>query len=218
MESLNSSFRLRSVACPRCSPRTASRAFSLIELLIVVSILLLLAALAVNIQPTATNHRLTMAGHRLADLVEQARVQATVSQENLALRFYADPETGDVNSGFRSVRLFKVGPSSSDPLGPITAQAVTRSFRLDEPLLISSAQSSVFQNANIRSGTETQAGEENGLAYREFYFFPDGSTSLAATSPHPYVTLVSRADQGALKNPFVVSLDPLTARCTIFQR
>lgn len=190
--------------------------FSLVELLVVVAFLTLTFLAVPTIQSTITSHRLTSAGNRLTALMEQARIHATVTQKVVALRFYAEPDAG-AGSGFRAVRLFELTPPPGQSGADLLATALTRTFRLEEPLLISGAHSPLLQDAALVSGIETDAAN-TGLTYREVYFFPDGSTSLQAASPNPYLTVVNRTDQDTLKNPMVVSLDPLTARTTLFQR
>lgn len=187
--------------------------FSLVELLVVVAFLTLTFLAVPTIQSTITSHRLTSAGNRLTALMEQARIHATVTQKVVALRFYAEPDGSDS----RAVRLFELTPPPGSSGADLLATALTRTFRLEEPLLISGAHSPLLQDAGLVSGVETDAAN-TGLTYREVYFFPDGSTSLETASPNPYLTVLNRSDRDTLKNPMVVSLDPFTARTTLFQR
>ena len=190
--------------------------FSLVELLLVVAFLTLTVLAVPTIQSTITSHRLISAGNRLTALMEQARIHTTVTQKIVALRFYAEPEAG-AGSAFRAVRLFELTPPPGSSGADFVATALTRTFHLEEPLLISGAHSPLLQDTGLVSGIEADTAN-TGLTYREIYFFPDGSTSLQPASPNPYLTVINQSDQDILKNPIVVSLDPVTARTTFFQR
>lgn len=193
--------------------------FSLVEILAVVAILSILVILAVPAAQTLVHgYRLNSSGNQLAALIERARMHATTTQRIGVLRLYADPESKDISQGFRILQLLEFVPDASNETTPITMSALTRAYVLEAPIIISPENSSAFSNTSMQSATGTILGTD-GVPCREIYFFPNGSTSLEATPINPYFTLMaSHDDAGNPANPFVVSLDPVTARVTRFQR
>lgn len=194
------------------------RAFSLVEMLVVAAIMLILMTLALfATQSIANGYRLGSAGNQFVALLERARIHATTTQKVAVFRLYADPDTKDPQTGLRALQVLERVPDPAAPLAAPVIRPVSRIFRLENPLIVSWSHSSALSNSNLVAGTTNLAGTSN-LPYREFYVFPDGSTSLSATAVNPYFTLVTARDDIALKNPAVVSLDPVTARATLFRR
>lgn len=192
-------------------------AFSLIELLAVVALLAILAVLALPAaQSMAASYRLSASGRLLAGLLERARLNATTTQRVSVVRLYEDPK--DASRGFSIVQLFEWVPIFSATNTTNEVRALTRPHVLSQPIVVSRANSSIFTNSGIVSATGPLQGQPS-VGYREFYFSPDGSTSLEATSVNPFFTFVAtRDDTENPDNPFVVSLDPVTGRTTLFQR
>jgi prepilin-type N-terminal cleavage/methylation domain-containing protein len=72
--------------------KKSARGFSLIELVIVVAIILLIAAMAIpQIQKVQTRYKLDTSGHAVAGLLQQARLQAVRSNQPAYAQF--DPGT-----------------------------------------------------------------------------------------------------------------------------
>lgn len=187
-------------------------AFSLVEILVVVAIMALLVGLvSVPIRAVINSHRLADYGHRLASLIEQARMHATTTQRVTVLRFIPVAAGEDLSASEISVVLYEIVPPLNDPMDEAATNAISRVLRLQEPIFISEEKSSALQN----SGMVSSAGAPG---QQEFYIYPDGSSSLAGESPNPHFTLLMRGDEDKLNNPFVVSLDPLTTRVTLFRQ
>jgi uncharacterized protein (TIGR02596 family) len=190
--------------------------FTIVELLVVMSILVVLLSLVVTpVKSILDRHHLTGAGSQVSALVERARIHATTTQRVTSLRFYPDTTTKAIGHGFRNIGVYEITPNTTGT--GLNAKPITRNFKFNEPVIVSSSRSSAFQNATIISGTGTLQ-RVAAVPYREIYFYPDGSTSLTASSPNPYFTVVSLRDEENLTNPFVISLDPVTSRVTIFRR
>ncbi len=190
-------------------------AFSLIELLAVVALFAILAVLAIPAaQSVATSYRLSASGKLLTGLLERARLNATTTQRVSVVRLYADSAV----PGFSTIQLLEWVPVFSATDATNNIQPLTRPRALSQPIIISAGMSSALTNARIVSGNGALPGKAS-VEFREFHFFPDGSTSLEATPVNPYFTIVaSRDDINTPENPFVVSLDPVTGQTTVFQR
>lgn len=193
--------------------------FSLVEILVVVAILSIVLLIAVPpTQQFVNGYRLSTSGNQLSSLIERARLHATTTQQVTALRLYADPKNKNGSQGYRIIQLLEVAQDLSNPGNPINTRPITRPFFLEPPIIISSTTSSALSNSNLHHGTGSIHGI-NEVAFKQVYFFPNGSTSLQSTPVNPYFTLVS-IDDDTLKpsNPFVVSIDPITTRVTRFQQ
>lgn len=226
MESLtmHSLFAIKNVQAGRGDVRSvrsegvnSARAFSLVEMLVVVTILVLLLVLATPaLRSVANGYALTDAGQRLSAQIERARMHATTTQNITVMRFFATPGE-NVREGLTAFGLFEIVTPEGGGAPVSVTNPIVRTTRLREPVLISWENSSALQNNNIVALSAALAGS-GAVSCLELYFFPDGSTSLAADTPNPYFTLLTKQDIGELGNPFVVSLDPLTSRSTIYRR
>jgi|GEM_PF-969361 len=195
----------------RC-PRSRQEAFSLVEILVVIAIMAVLVGLAmVPIRSVTNSYQLADYGQRLASLIEQARMHATTTQRVTLLRFISEPAGEDGAVQVTSVGLYEIVPSRTDPTAQPSTNPIARVLRLQEPVFISQEKSSAVHN----SGMVSSGGADWP---KEFYIYPDGSSSLAGESPNPHFTLLMRRDEDKLNNPVVVSLDPLTTRVTLFRK
>jgi hypothetical protein len=91
-------------------------------------------------------------------------------------------------------------------------------------LIIHASRSSIFatDSGAVSKTVDVASSIEPGKACRDFYLFPNGTTSLNALSPNPHLCLMTRPDalqsDAEIRNPLVISIDPVTSRLTIYRR
>jgi len=202
---------------------TRLRAFTLIEILLVIAIVLILLSLVLPaMRSVLESYQLRQAGSRIAAMIEEARIEAVTMQKVTAVRFIQ----GSKETEFSSVGIVRITFDPSNPADPGGNKEVLhgRLFRLPEPVIIDAPRSSIFEaDSGIVSKTVDAApAAEAGKTCRDFYLFPNGTTSLNARSPNPHLCLMTRPDalrsDAEIRNPLVISIDPVTSRLTIYQR
>ena len=177
--------------------------------------LVLLGLTLPALQNLNRNLGITDAGNRLAALMERARNHATTTQTVVAVRFF---EAGS-DAEYNTVALFALNALESDPLTH-TSEPISSPLRLPEPLIVSRSLSSAMDGGAMGSGTGAPPGGA-ASGYREFLIFPNGATSLPSTEVNPYLCIAARHDAEAnagVKNPCVLSIDPVTSRVTIYRK
>jgi uncharacterized protein (TIGR02596 family) len=198
--------------------------FSLVELLVVVSIIIVLAALAV---PAFTNfgraNALSATGQQVVDTLNFARQAAMTKSRPVEVRFYKLPEIykdAGNPTDYRAMQLFLADSTSTN--------ALSRPVYFSTPVVISElvATSSLMDDAKC---PETEAGSTDaklpgiGQNYRlrKFSFKPDGSTDLALDKLW-FLTLRGKTDpakraSGLPANFLTVQIDPQNGRTRAFQ-
>ncbi len=201
----------------KLTSRPPRAAFSLLELLVVVAIVIGLAAMVVpSISSLLSSHRITDTGARISALIERGRMHATVRHCVVGVRFFESSQ----NSGeFVAASLVEIitDPDSSNSLHTNT---LSRPFRFPEPIILSQAHSSLLTpDPSAENGSDTVNGL-GMLFYRDFLIFPDGSTSLAPSSINPYLGVLDRRDiaNDDARNPLFLSIDPRTCRISTFRK
>jgi uncharacterized protein (TIGR02596 family) len=161
-------------------PRPA--AFTLVELLAVIAIILLLASLSVTaFNKIGDAKSLSSAANTLSDQLNLARQTALSRNCQAEIRFYELPH-GDGSRTWRAVQIFTMIDG--------TASATGKPVYFPAPICIagSSVLSSLLDDsrADIMSGTGSEVnfrlpGIGLDYRYRAFRFKPDGTTSLASS-------------------------------------
>lgn len=198
----------------KISNQTTTRAFSLIELMLVLSVVgLLLAFAAPNLFSLMTANSLTAEGTLLRNQLTLAQQEAVSKSADVEIRFFymTDASAAQVEEAFRGYQLFQYNREGE--LAPIS-----QFFRIRAPVTVSTVLSTILDKSNRgdsgdefygfaspRTGTyEAPAGSGGSLEstnYVAFRFRPDGSTDLpnrAGGSDTWYVTLVQ--GEGAAEN------------------
>ncbi len=201
-----------------------ARGFSLLELLVVMTIIIVLAALAV---PAFTNfgraNTLSAAGQQVVDTLNFARQTAMTKSRPVEVRFYKLPEIykdAGTPTDYRAMQLFLVDSTNTNVL--------SRPVYFGTPVVISQlvATSSLMDDTKCQ---ETGAGPTDvklpgiGQNYRlrKFSFKPDGSTDLALDGSW-FLTLSGKLDpakraSGLPANFLTVQIDPQNGRTRVYQ-
>jgi len=181
------------------------RAFSLIELLVVVAIFALLATLAV---PALSSIRgagnISRGGQTLADLIILARQEASTKNRDVEVRFIDVP--GD-DPGFRAAQLWLIAETGPTRIGRIE--------RLPDRIIISSnmALSPLLGSDNL--GT-TNFGAMGVRGYRGFRVRAGGSLDASVTTTNNFLTVHSANDSNIPpENFYAVRVNPITGRVTV---
>jgi uncharacterized protein (TIGR02596 family) len=166
-----------------------ARAFSLVELLVVISVIAIIAGFAVPAVTTMIRgSSLTQGSQNIADQIVLARQLALSRNRSVEVRFYkfADPETPgedpkNPNTGFfRACQTFEIldnggalptGGLTRLPVGVIMNEGPLSTILHDRPL--------EDPKSSDPSLPDTQAGRN--YQYVALRFLPDGSTDLPPT-------------------------------------
>jgi len=197
-----------------------TRAFSLLELAIVISIIAVIAAFAVPAVATMLNGTiLNQASQTLTAELTLARQFATSRNRAVEVRFlwFRDPEIPADSGGFHGIQLMEVQPSGvSVPLGKVelfpnavALCADSRSSLLDP----AGTPPQVPRLPVASTDPSLPRGINQNYQIVSFRFLPDGSTTLAA-SQNWFATIISSKDQnkGGTQLPanfFTLQIDPV---------
>jgi uncharacterized protein (TIGR02596 family) len=217
----------------------SQRAFSLIELIVVISIIVLIAGFAVPAASTIIRgSALSQASNAIIGQISLARQQALTKNRAVEVRFYrfADPETpgedvANPSTGkFRAVQLFEVlenGVAVPLDKAQMLPNTVIFAYTEDKSVGLSSIIDQAKAGTPKKPGTNDRAAQRlpRGIDYNyefvSFRFLQDGSTDLSPTDSW-YVTLIGLNDR--LKTPsepppnfFTVQVDPVSGSTRSFR-
>lgn len=194
--------------------RSGNRAFTLVELLVVVAIVAVLSVLALPAVTSVTNGTaLTRAEHLVADQLAQARQEATGKNREVQVRFVWKD---GAPAGYRGVQLW--APSAKDVTD---YRPVSRIAWLPDGTLISSvAQMSPLVGSPTIPETNAEFPGRGSTRYCGFRFRSGGGTDLSFNSSSNFVTVVQDKDAAvttAPKNYAVIQVDPVNGRIRTYR-
>lgn len=193
------------------------RAFSLIELLAVLAIILIVAAFSTAaIQNISRSVELTSSASTVQDLLNLGRQVALSTNCPVEVRFYKVPPRGGAGEPvYRALALYQIGLNGPAQIGKLAY--------LDGGARLSESQD---YGPLLKYTTENRAPLPvlggGDYTYRSFQYRPDGSTNLdfQTTTSDTWHTMIlpSNTTDGTVpKNYVTIQLDPVTGRTELFQ-
>ncbi len=204
------------------------RGFSLLELLAVLSIILILAALAgPNLSSILKSSELTQSEQLIIGELGLARQVALSKNRLVEVRFYrygdplvpgelaTDPSTGK----FRAIQSFEYDDEGN-------AQAIGKMQILPFSVILNSDKFSSLLAPSLTkqwNTTDPQPPLSMGLDYetRAFQFRPDGMTNLGKDSTSWYLTLYQATESETLEdlpaNYVIIGVDPISGNAQSYR-
>jgi uncharacterized protein (TIGR02596 family) len=185
--------------------RMNRRAFSLIELLVVVAIVAMLATLAAGaFSSVAQANKIRQAGETLLDGIESARQLAAVRGRTTELRILK--KSGDAH--YSGLQVWFASP----------AEPAARRITLPESVVLIDDSSLSPWLANMSAGTVSIGGA--AMAYRAFKVRPSGAIEPAPSDPNSLYLTVAAAQSPTGSTPAnfaTVQVNPNTARPLLYR-
>ena len=200
------------------------RAFTLVELLVVMALITLLAAVSVPAYQSLTGGMaLTRAYNLTLERINQARQEALTRSNIVEVRFYKTGSAGDASAGYRVIRLVRLErPEDAAPASDPVETDLVRPAVLPTGVVISedNAHSTLIASPPSQ-GSGSVPGMGGTHPYVGFRFARDGSTNLSADPSRKWFLTLCRAEEagagGVPKNLGTVQIDPLTGRTQLYR-
>jgi uncharacterized protein (TIGR02596 family) len=164
------------------SPSRSLRAFTLVELIVVVGIMaLIIAAVAPGLTEVIRAARLTSAGDQVLGRISLAQQQALSLNSPVELRFYSYEEalSGTGTPAIRGMQLIELlNDAATANIGEETAEEVLTQRRLNEPVFLETGMTNLVEDSADQA---VQFPRENAR-YSALIFYPDGGFRLRGTA------------------------------------
>lgn len=206
----------------RCPSAVASAGFTLIEILVVMTIAIILLALSLQIGSAWEAQKLSTQARQLAAELSQAVLLAQKDNHPVEIRFYRMPDETGNGSGtalraFQLVRLNGYDPQNGAPIYRLLNEATY--FDGDIMLHESPDYTSVMALPVREPDEHSPSLRGARRSYVSFIFLPDGTTTLPRT-PDAVFTLVKENEHRDLSelppNYRSVVLQPVTGKAAVY--
>lgn len=207
--------------------RTPSQAaFSLVELLVVVSIVTLLAVFSIPAYTSiGKSVGLNDSAGKIVDQLNLARQTAISKNRNIEVRFYKAPDPLDnTKKVYRAIRIRQNNNTSTNDL--VRIQYLANGVQISDGANFSSLIASVSSGGNSPVRASDLLSASSGTCdYVQFQYRPDGSTDLPTTSGASawYLTILLEQDikngpvSGLPPNFVTIQIDPNTGRPKLYR-
>lgn len=184
------------------------KAFSLIELLVVIAIFAIMAALAVPaVGSISKGNKINRGGQVLGDQIVLARQEAANKNRDVEVRIIN--LTNGLDVGYAAVQLYIADDSGAN------WSPVSRMSRLPEGVLISSNPSLSPLLTNI-GGTITNPGVTKDCTYGGFRIRSSGVPDTSINTNNNFLTVQSSTEAAGLAtNYYTVRINRVTGRLSI---
>jgi uncharacterized protein (TIGR02596 family) len=199
------------VMTPPCTARKS--AFSLVELLVVVAIVGIMAAIAVPaFSSISAASGITRAGQLVGDQIILARQEATTRNRDVEVRFIN--MTNGASSGYMALQLWLIDETGTNKL------PLSKIIKLPEGTIISSEPS--LSRLLTEDNTDTSGSTNFGAAtcsYKGFRIRANGSPSSFITANNNFLTVVlaRETNQTPPANYYSLSVNPITSKVKIYR-
>lgn len=214
------------------APSARNRAFSLGELLAVMAICVLLAALAIPaFQNIGASSSLSAGGQSVVDVLTLARQIAVTRNRPVEVRLYKLPESNQPTGApahYRALQIVLNNAGQLTPLGkPVyLSEPIVISDNVKTSSLLPDPADPILPELTPSLADFSLPGAERNYRFRKFQFKPDGATDLppAASSTEPawFLSLYAlrqpvKDGTGLPANFFTVQIDPLTGGTKVYR-
>ena len=189
------------------------KAFSLIELLIVIAIMAIMVSLAIPaINGVAQGSGVTRAGQTIGDMIILGRQEAVSKNRDVEVRIVSVPPSQSTGEGgLMAIQLWELTDTSARPLSKIgrLPQGITISSNITlSPLL--KADNSVANTTNF--------GGLGNCEYMGFKIRANGMLSSTVTMNNNFLTVGMVSDKDVPPaNYYTIRVNPVTGRVNIYR-
>ncbi|PTY03570.1 hypothetical protein DB346_06790 [Verrucomicrobia bacterium LW23] len=190
--------------------------YSLVELIVVIGVILVLAALITPSLSIMRGHNVTAASDLLAGQMELARQTAVAENLRTEFRIWSLPSASGGGSEWNAVQLYRV--DSGEALGKLHRLPAGANITGDDKY------SSIVGTKNPYGGNATVFNIAS-CPFKSVRFGPDGSTELDPNGPGGAgawtLTVIpagsSPSGNRPAKNFATLQVDPITGRCITYR-
>ncbi len=199
-------------------PNSNQRAFTLVELLVVVAIVLILAALAVPaFNSIGQSQALTAGLNTVVDNLKSARQMALAQNRVVNVRFYKIPGEAGGDPAYRALKVFKLDESGVQPDAVSKLQRFSGNVVISDDVQFTTIPDAIDTNGAI--ATEDLPGAP-AVPYKSVSFTPSGATTLGPNSLW-FLSLKSENAAPVSGKPAInfatVQIDPINGAVKVFR-
>jgi uncharacterized protein (TIGR02596 family) len=211
---------LRHLALPTHS--SAARGFTLVEIMVVMTIMLLLMGVSIGVMNSWKSQKLSTEARQLAAQFAEGALLAQKDNYPVQIRFYLLPDELGEGSGtaMRAIQIARLTGYDTETRKP-QYKFLTEVRYFEDDIILMDSKDYTSLCAVEPTPPEDADPEVRGArrSYRSFLFLPNGSTSLPR-SPDSVFTMVKEKEMKDTSEPpqnyRSVLLQPVTGKATVY--